>query len=262
MSPIHSYLLYYLIAEQYSLSPFLAFRCPFPDCGREFNVNSNMRRHYRNHTGTDIPPPVPNTRDTEYGQFIHHNIPGPAAPHHRDHRSTSSSIPCPSSLSRPASLSRPGSSSTLTSKSAPAHEYQWKPPRLSRARFSDDEADVDDVDSISDSEPESSKSKSVVARPAAAQGPHIPPRRRSRSYRRVMVYVPVYDDDVDVDDMDIAMEAARQYSISDRRHGEALDGRDSWRHSPPQAPRASRDRRGQRYSPYSHSAERTTAMAY
>ncbi|KAF5372091.1 hypothetical protein D9758_004954 [Tetrapyrgos nigripes] len=26
------------------------FRCPFPNCGREFNVNSNMRRHYRNHT--------------------------------------------------------------------------------------------------------------------------------------------------------------------------------------------------------------------
>ena len=27
-----------------------AFRCPWPNCGREFNVNSNMRRHYRNHT--------------------------------------------------------------------------------------------------------------------------------------------------------------------------------------------------------------------
>ncbi|KAJ3937187.1 MAG: hypothetical protein NXY57DRAFT_733966 [Lentinula lateritia] len=26
------------------------FRCPYPNCGREFNVNSNMRRHYRNHT--------------------------------------------------------------------------------------------------------------------------------------------------------------------------------------------------------------------
>ncbi|KAK0209465.1 hypothetical protein IW262DRAFT_1250093, partial [Armillaria fumosa] len=26
------------------------FQCPFPGCGREFNVNSNMRRHYRNHT--------------------------------------------------------------------------------------------------------------------------------------------------------------------------------------------------------------------
>jgi len=26
-----------------------AFKCPWPNCGREFNVNSNMRRHYRNH---------------------------------------------------------------------------------------------------------------------------------------------------------------------------------------------------------------------
>ncbi|KAF5343669.1 hypothetical protein D9758_014688 [Tetrapyrgos nigripes] len=25
------------------------FRCPYPGCGRSFNVNSNMRRHYRNH---------------------------------------------------------------------------------------------------------------------------------------------------------------------------------------------------------------------
>ncbi|KAF7291292.1 C2H2 finger domain transcription factor mtfA [Mycena indigotica] len=26
------------------------FRCPYPNCGRAFNVNSNMRRHYRNHS--------------------------------------------------------------------------------------------------------------------------------------------------------------------------------------------------------------------
>lgn len=26
-----------------------AFKCPWPNCGRKFNVNSNMRRHYRNH---------------------------------------------------------------------------------------------------------------------------------------------------------------------------------------------------------------------
>ncbi len=31
----------------------IAFQCPFPGCGREFNVNSNMRRHYRNHTSTN-----------------------------------------------------------------------------------------------------------------------------------------------------------------------------------------------------------------
>lgn len=33
----------------------LAFRCPFPNCGREFNVNSNMRRHYRKHLSSATP---------------------------------------------------------------------------------------------------------------------------------------------------------------------------------------------------------------
>lgn len=36
-----------------------AFVCPFPGCGRRFNVNSNMRRHLRNHTsgrGSGAPP--------------------------------------------------------------------------------------------------------------------------------------------------------------------------------------------------------------
>ncbi|EJD00692.1 uncharacterized protein FOMMEDRAFT_21237 [Fomitiporia mediterranea MF3/22] len=28
----------------------LAFECPYPGCGRQFNVSSNMRRHYRNHS--------------------------------------------------------------------------------------------------------------------------------------------------------------------------------------------------------------------
>jgi uncharacterized Zn-finger protein len=37
------------------LSRLLAFRCPFPNCGREFNVNSNMRRHYRKHLTTTTP---------------------------------------------------------------------------------------------------------------------------------------------------------------------------------------------------------------
>lgn len=27
-----------------------AFECPYPGCGRQFNVSSNMRRHYRNHS--------------------------------------------------------------------------------------------------------------------------------------------------------------------------------------------------------------------
>jgi len=32
-----------------------AFKCPFPNCGREFNVNSNMRRHYRKHLTSASP---------------------------------------------------------------------------------------------------------------------------------------------------------------------------------------------------------------
>ncbi|CAK5269045.1 unnamed protein product [Mycena citricolor] len=32
------------------LTPRVAYRCPFSSCGREFSVNSNMRRHFRNHS--------------------------------------------------------------------------------------------------------------------------------------------------------------------------------------------------------------------
>ncbi|KAK0462296.1 uncharacterized protein EV420DRAFT_1523962 [Desarmillaria tabescens] len=34
------------------------FRCPYPGCGRSFNVNSNMQRHYRNHSMTGGPASV------------------------------------------------------------------------------------------------------------------------------------------------------------------------------------------------------------
>ena len=30
----------------------VAFECPFPGCGRNFNVSSNMRRHFRNHSNS------------------------------------------------------------------------------------------------------------------------------------------------------------------------------------------------------------------
>lgn len=32
------------------MSILSAFECPYPGCGRQFNVSSNMRRHYRNHS--------------------------------------------------------------------------------------------------------------------------------------------------------------------------------------------------------------------
>ncbi|KAI0333371.1 hypothetical protein GY45DRAFT_297326 [Cubamyces sp. BRFM 1775] len=37
---------------------YAAFQCPFPGCSRRFSVNSNMRRHYRNHRdGLSVAPP-------------------------------------------------------------------------------------------------------------------------------------------------------------------------------------------------------------
>ncbi|OBZ65401.1 hypothetical protein A0H81_14568 [Grifola frondosa] len=37
-------------------APCPAFQCPYPGCSRKFSVNSNMRRHYRNHDFSTIPP--------------------------------------------------------------------------------------------------------------------------------------------------------------------------------------------------------------
>ncbi|CAA7268715.1 unnamed protein product [Cyclocybe aegerita] len=53
------------------------FRCPWPNCGREFSVNSNMRRHYRNHaiassSSTNAPPA---SNSTQVGSQHIHIIP-------------------------------------------------------------------------------------------------------------------------------------------------------------------------------------------
>ena len=39
----------FVLHDTHSLSVNLAFVCSYPGCNRRFNVNSNMRRHYRNH---------------------------------------------------------------------------------------------------------------------------------------------------------------------------------------------------------------------
>ena len=44
LSPRHS-----IAFRSLSIAPSPAFKCPFPGCTRRFSVNSNMRRHYRNH---------------------------------------------------------------------------------------------------------------------------------------------------------------------------------------------------------------------
>uniref|UniRef100_A0A0W0EYB1 C2H2-type domain-containing protein n=1 Tax=Moniliophthora roreri TaxID=221103 RepID=A0A0W0EYB1_MONRR len=57
------------------LMPLLtAFRCPYPGCGREFNVNSNMRRHYRNH---GVPGGMPNAEEEEEALPLHAGLQAP-----------------------------------------------------------------------------------------------------------------------------------------------------------------------------------------
>ncbi|KAI3595098.1 c2h2 conidiation transcription factor [Moniliophthora roreri] len=54
------------------------FRCPYPGCGREFNVNSNMRRHYRNHGATGgLTPPLDDVDDESLPP-----TPNPSQHHH------------------------------------------------------------------------------------------------------------------------------------------------------------------------------------
>jgi hypothetical protein len=43
--------------DLFLMTTLLAFQCPFKSCGRQFNVNSNMRRHYRNHLRAGFFPP-------------------------------------------------------------------------------------------------------------------------------------------------------------------------------------------------------------
>lgn len=68
---------------------YIAFQCPYPNCGREFNVNSNMRRHYRNHSiaaAADVHPPRHNsgrrprgyqrTHPSRFARTVFHSSPG------------------------------------------------------------------------------------------------------------------------------------------------------------------------------------------
>ncbi|SJL15184.1 uncharacterized protein ARMOST_18670 [Armillaria ostoyae] len=57
------------------------FHCPFPGCGRSFNVNSNMQRHYRNHSMTGGPASV-------YPKEAHSSS-SSSLPQHHPHPTTS-----------------------------------------------------------------------------------------------------------------------------------------------------------------------------
>ncbi|KAI0701544.1 hypothetical protein C8T65DRAFT_788068 [Cerioporus squamosus] len=62
------------------------FECPFPGCTRRFSVNSNMRRHYRNHReGAGAAPPMPQYPPTYY------RTPDPPHPFYRTQSSPSTS---------------------------------------------------------------------------------------------------------------------------------------------------------------------------
>lgn len=56
----------------------IAFDCPYPGCGRAFNVSSNMRRHLRNHTKRPSQPQntIPNSYPSDSGPK--RNTPPPA----------------------------------------------------------------------------------------------------------------------------------------------------------------------------------------
>ncbi|KAJ7843298.1 hypothetical protein B0H13DRAFT_2412665 [Mycena leptocephala] len=49
-------LLLRMIQRNTDTTPSTAFRCLHPNCGRAFNVNSNMRRHFRNHAAPVFSP--------------------------------------------------------------------------------------------------------------------------------------------------------------------------------------------------------------
>ncbi len=75
-------LCYILVLKRYE-----AYRCSFPGCGKEFNVKSNMLRHYRSHTN-----PVPsqssssrNDSPTANPYPQSHTSPGASSTEEQDH---------------------------------------------------------------------------------------------------------------------------------------------------------------------------------
>jgi Zinc finger, C2H2 type len=105
----------------------IAYTCPFPNCSRQFNVNSNMRRHYRTHftPGTiDISQLTYSAADERF--YIHAIAPttatigrgryGPVAPYIPPMPSTSYGIPVPSHV-KSSSYSGPNSPPTANRNS-------------------------------------------------------------------------------------------------------------------------------------------------
>lgn len=104
----------------------LAFQCPYPGCNRKFNVNSNMRRHWRNHLSASR-----SRRDsvTQMPEIMPSLPPTPPL--------TASAASSPRSRythSLPSSISSAGSSAPYDSRSPT--------PQLSESELGDDDGDV------------------------------------------------------------------------------------------------------------------------
>ena len=122
-----------------------AFVCPFPGCGRRFNVNSNMRRHLRNHTS-------PATRSNSFTPY------------------TYPLTTCPRNL--PFNTS----SSSITSSRSPSSSASSSPRGLRHAQLADSESDsehIPDTESywdVSDMEEASGRMKGLRLRSRSSPG--------------------------------------------------------------------------------------------
>ncbi|KAJ7062534.1 hypothetical protein C8F01DRAFT_1368321 [Mycena amicta] len=91
----------------------MPFVCPLPGCGRAFNVNSNMRRHFRNHAGAvdaqEMQGLLSDAGSSRRGRK-------PAAKKPKKNKKTRNPPP-PASLSPPLSVSAPPSRPPSTSSS-------------------------------------------------------------------------------------------------------------------------------------------------
>ena len=107
LSPRHS-----IAFRSLSIAPSPAFKCPFPGCTRRFSVNSNMRRHYRNHREG-----APMTAQAQPYPTSYYRTPEPPHPH-QYYSSSSASSTAASVTSVPAGNACPTGGVTCTVTSA------------------------------------------------------------------------------------------------------------------------------------------------
>ncbi len=119
-----------------------AFECPFAGCGRQFNVSSNMRRHYRNHSSANA---ASHNSDTSYSNLL------------RSPAGISQSLPTAmhfTSMARRPEYSgaRPSESNSAAKKYpyAASSTASYPSPSRSEISLSSDGGDERDVDAMSE----------------------------------------------------------------------------------------------------------------